>query len=45
MHEYFANLYNNWGVAVMLSNSSHDAEIYKKATDYLDKAQTVTVNL
>ncbi len=41
-HEYFANLYNNWGVAVMSNNPEHDKEMYDKAIDYMNKAQKVS---
>ena len=41
-HEYFANLYNNWGVAIMSNNPSQDKEIYEKAIEYMNKAQKVS---
>ena len=40
-HEYFANLYNNWGVAIMSNNPEHDDKIYERAINYMNKAEKV----
>ena len=43
-HEYYGNLYNNWGVQIMSSNTEYKEEIYEKAIEYMNKAQKVRIN-